>query len=334
MEHPMEALEGTVADAGEDPARPPAGLLWRTLERPGGVRLRLALAPARGGAPARGLVLGLPGRGQFIERWFETMRTLQARGFAVAVLDHRGQGGSSRSLPGRQRHHITDFALMAEDALAALAHARDALALAGPALLLGHSMGGLVALLAALSRPEDVSALLLAAPLVGLKTPPLLPQPVICTIAGVHVRLGRARAYAWGQGPWRPPEADPAWHACRMALFTHDDARYRLEAEMIARNPALAVGGVTWGWLAAACRAMTELRRTAREGRPETPALFVLAGAERVVSNRAARRLARRLPTAEVVEIAGARHEILQEAASFRATFWQAVDSFLARHDI
>ncbi|GIX16343.1 MAG: lysophospholipase [Rhodothalassiaceae bacterium] len=333
MKHPMEPLEGTVADAGEDPARPPAGLLWRTLERPGGVRLRLALAPARGGAPARGLVLGLPGRGQFIERWFETMRALQARGFAVAVLDHRGQGGSSRSLPGRQRHHIPDFALMTEDALAALAHARDALALAGPALLLGHSMGGLVALLAALRRPEDVSALLLAAPLVGLKTP-LLPQPVICTIAGVHVRLGRASAYAWGQGPWRPPEADPAWHACRMALFTHDDARYRLEAEMIARNPALAVGGVTWGWLAAACRAMADLHRAAEMGGLSRPALFVLAGGERVVDNAAARRLARRLPAAEVVEIAGARHEILQEAAPFRAAFWRAVDAFLARHDL
>ncbi len=319
--------------AGRDPACPPPGLRWERLVRPDEVALRIALAPASM-APGRGLVLGLPGRGQFIERWFETMRALQERGFAVAVLDHRGQGGSPRTLPGRQRHHITDFALMAEDALAALALARKTLAAPGPALLLGHSMGGLVALLAALRRPEAVAALLLAAPLVGLKTPLLLPQPLVCAIAGIHVRLGRGTAYAWGQGPWRPPEADPAWHACRKALFTHDDARYRLEAEMIARNPALAVGGVTWGWLAAACRAMADLHRAAETGRPSRPALFVLAGADRVVDNGAARRLARRLPTAEVVDVPGARHELLQEAAEFRMLFWRAVDDFLARHDL
>ncbi len=320
------------SQARDDPGLPPAGLRWERLVRPGAVALRLALAPPAI-APARGLVLGLPGRGQFVERWFETMRALQERGFAVAVLDHRGQGGSSRSPPGDQRHHLSDFGLMAADALAALARARDGLATDGPALLLGHSMGGLVALLAAGRQPEAVSALVLAAPLIGLRAT-ALPERLLCALARTHERLGRGRDYAWGQGPWRPPEADPAWHVCRRRLFTHDEARYRLEAEAIARNPRLVVGGVTWGWLAAACRAMTTVRAAARRDRPGQPMLLVLAGADRVVSNHAARRLARRLPQAEVVEIPGARHEILQEAAPWRQAFWRAVDDFLARHDL
>ncbi len=321
-----------VEAADDDPGLPPSGLRWERLARPDGMAVRLALAPAAV-APARGLVLGLPGRGQFIERWFETMRALADRGFAVAVLDHRGQGGSGRSLPERARHHVADFDLMAADALAALAHARDRLGADGPGLLLGHSMGGLVALMAALRRPEEVAALMLAAPLVGLRAPPL-PERILCALARLQRRRGKETAFAWGQGPWREPEADPAWHRRRRRLFTHDDARYRLESEAIARRPELAVGGVTWGWLDAACRAMAAIRAAARAGRPTQPTLIALAGADRVVSNRAARWLARRLQQAEVVEIPGARHEILQEAALWRQAFWRAVDDFLAHYDL
>ena len=43
---------------------------------------------------ARGTFVILGGRGDFIERYFETARDLIARGFAVVALDMRGQGGS------------------------------------------------------------------------------------------------------------------------------------------------------------------------------------------------------------------------------------------------
>ena len=48
-------------------------------------------------AAPRGTFIILGGRGDFIERYFETTRELMARGFAVAVLDMRGQGGSQRA---------------------------------------------------------------------------------------------------------------------------------------------------------------------------------------------------------------------------------------------
>ena len=38
------------------------------------------------------------GRAEFIEKYFETVRELRARGFAVATLDWRGQGLSERAL--------------------------------------------------------------------------------------------------------------------------------------------------------------------------------------------------------------------------------------------
>ena len=46
-----------------------------------------------------GTVCVFGGRGEFIEKYFETVNELRNRGFAVATMDWRGQGHSSRQLP-------------------------------------------------------------------------------------------------------------------------------------------------------------------------------------------------------------------------------------------
>src|SRR5215467_4744738 len=58
----------------------------------------------------RGTVCILPGRTEFIEKYFEVVGELRRRGFAVAVLDWRGQGHSSRQLPDPRKGHVEDFA--------------------------------------------------------------------------------------------------------------------------------------------------------------------------------------------------------------------------------
>ncbi len=44
-----------------------------------------------------------------IEKFFEVIGDLRARGFAVATIDWRGQGGSQRLLPDPRKGHIGDF---------------------------------------------------------------------------------------------------------------------------------------------------------------------------------------------------------------------------------
>src|SRR6202795_1713512 len=58
----------------------------------------------------RGTVCIFPGRTEFIEKYFEVVGELRRRGFAVAVLDWRGQGGSSRLLGNSLKGHGRDFA--------------------------------------------------------------------------------------------------------------------------------------------------------------------------------------------------------------------------------
>src|ERR1700710_2495060 len=59
------------------------------------MRLRYARWPKTAGAQ-KGTVCLVQGRTEFIEKYFETVADFQARGFAVATFDWRGQGGSQR----------------------------------------------------------------------------------------------------------------------------------------------------------------------------------------------------------------------------------------------
>src|SRR3990172_2510200 len=79
------------------PANPiPESALAGALRTPDGVALRFARWPAPPGR--KGTVCLFHGRAEFIEKYFECVRELQARGFAVATLDWRGQGLSDRAL--------------------------------------------------------------------------------------------------------------------------------------------------------------------------------------------------------------------------------------------
>src|SRR5215469_12858990 len=61
-----------------------------------GARLRVATFPAAANA-SRVCVL-LNGQTEFIEKYFEVIDDLRVRGFSVATMDWRGQGGSIRAL--------------------------------------------------------------------------------------------------------------------------------------------------------------------------------------------------------------------------------------------
>ena len=115
--------------------------------------------------PARGTIVLVHGLGEHVGRYGHVAEFLNGRGWRVVGYDHRGHGRSDGAR-GRLAH--------VDDLLVDLARAIDAVRAdhpAGPLLLLGHSLGGLVAArfvagalapAAAWSRPVD--ALVLSSP--------------------------------------------------------------------------------------------------------------------------------------------------------------------------
>src|SRR5579862_3798231 len=91
----------------EAPVSAGARAIWLTAAD--GARLRAALFPALG--PVAGSVVLSPGRTEPIEKYFETIGELQARGWTVLAHDWRGQGLSQRPLTDRLKGHARGFAL-------------------------------------------------------------------------------------------------------------------------------------------------------------------------------------------------------------------------------
>ena len=90
------------------PANPaPENAISGMLKTRDGLSLRFARwAPPPG---RNGTVCLFGGRAEFIEKYFETVRDLRARGFAVAMLDWRGQGLSARALRNPRKGYVRSF---------------------------------------------------------------------------------------------------------------------------------------------------------------------------------------------------------------------------------
>jgi lysophospholipase len=300
------------------PVRLPGELEVRHVEVDG-LRLRLAVAaPLAGG---RSLFL-LPGRTEFLEKYTDVFAELRRRGFRVVSLDWRGQGASDRLLADRYRGHIDDFTSFQRDLDALLREVGDALP--KPWFALAHSMGGLILMERLAHAPELFDKVALSAPMFGIRLDPVT-RVVGPTLVAIASRLGLHGRFAPGQGP-APLAGDEPVHN----VLTSDHDRFRLYRARCRANEEKMLGGVTWGWLAAAFAAMRRLERPGVAERVTTPVLVLEAGNERVVDPAAIDRLAARLPAVRRLRLPGAEHELMMERDAIRARVFAAVDRFFA----
>ncbi|OLT28309.1 lysophospholipase [Nocardiopsis sp. CNR-923] len=120
---------------------------------------------ARAWAPAEGeptwLAVLVHGYGEHLGRYEHVAADLVEAGAAVYGADHRGHGRSSG-----ERVLIDDFSGVVEDVHRVITQARTAYR-SLPLVLIGHSMGGLVAARYAQTHPEAPRALVVSSPVLG-----------------------------------------------------------------------------------------------------------------------------------------------------------------------
>src|SRR5436853_6092535 len=148
------------------PANPvPEGATVGTVKTPDGALLRFArFAPPAG---RKGTLCVFPGRAEFIEKYFEVVRDARARGFAVAILDWRGQGLSERALPNARKGHVLDFSQFDLD-LEAFVKEVVLPDCPPPLFALAHSMGGAVLIRSAYQGRRWFDRIVLSGPMVDL----------------------------------------------------------------------------------------------------------------------------------------------------------------------
>ena len=288
-----------------------------------GVVLRVARWSA--GPASRGTVAVLPGRAEFIERYFETIAELLERRFDVVALDWRGQGLSERQLRDRRKGHVDDFDLYQTD-LAALADSVLEPFCPRPWFGLGHSMAGAVLIAQARVGRSPFSRLVLVAPMISLAGMHFKKVTQLC-LEGLDI-LGLGGAYV--PGGRRTPVF---LRSFSQTALTSDEARHRRTAEIVRAAPDLALGAPTIGWTNAAFRLMRQFEDADYPRRTLTPILIVTGGADRLVDTSATETFASRLKAGRCITLPYARHEILMEKDAFRAQFWAAFDGFIPGAD-
>lgn len=299
----------------------PAGAVAGSFTAFDGMQVRYA----RWGPPERGrkgTVCVFTGRAEFIEKYFETVSDLRQRGFAVAVMDWRGQGGSSRPPRNPLKGHVDDFFQYDRD----LAQFMSEIVLPDcppPYFALGHSMGGNILLRTACMRDCWFDRMMLCAPMVRLggKSPSL---GVLNAVAQFAAFFGLGSLFVPGSekeivgtGPFEANEV------------TSDTRRYERNRLILEAAPQLGIGPPTISWVCAAVASMKLINDFDFPPKVYVPVLMAAAGRDTIVSSKAIDELAMQLKAGDRIVIDGARHEILQEREAFREQFWAAFDAFI-----
>jgi lysophospholipase len=258
-----------------------------------------------------------------MEKYAETIEELKGRRFDVYSLDWLGQGLSTRLLPNRHKGHARSYQDYIDDLVFFV---ERIVRPAAPATLsiLAHSMGGHIALRYLHDHPGRVDRAVLLSPMAGIVTGKL-PLSLVRLLAGFTRRAGLEHLYPFGYGDYR-------FDALKFEgnRLTSDPVRFWDEAKAIAHNPDLALGGLTFGWLAATLESIDILNGPGYAGEIKTPVLILSAGSDRVVSIEAQKSLCAAMPRCRFVFLRQARHEILKETDALRSAFWREFDRFTA----
>lgn len=221
--------------------------------------------------PARLIVL-VHGYGEHVGRYEHVARALVGRGSAVVGPDHVGHGRSAG-----EAALVEDFEPVVDDLRAVVEDARGDL----PVVMVGHSMGGLIATRYAQRHRDDLAGLVLSGPAVGL-------SPVI---------------KGWLAAPELP--SDPI----DLAVLSRDPA----VREAYAADPLVWHGG----WKRPTLEAFVAADAAIADGPGfgDLPLLYVHGADDQLVPVDLARPVVEGLagPESELRILQGARHEILNE---------------------
>jgi lysophospholipase len=302
------------------PANPvPEGAVVATLRTPDGVSLRAVRWPPPPGR--KGTVCLFQGRAEFIEKYFETVRDLRARGFGVATLDWRGQGLSERALSDSCKGYVQDYSQYDAD-LSVFMKEMVLPDCPPPYFALGHSMGSIMLLRAAARNERWFDRMVFTAPLIRIATTPF--GPFSPFFARILRWTGFGSAYVPGGRATVPGTLPFVGN-----ILTTDPVRYARTVAVMDAEPAVAIGSPTVAWADATFRAMAQLAEPGYASRIRQPILIVAAGRDKIVSTPAIEEFSGHLRAGSHLIISGAQHEIMMEQDQFRQQFWAAFDAFV-----
>lgn len=287
----------------------PENWVWGQSDLGRGTNLRYGgMSPDRPAAH----ILYVEGLSEYAEKTFELAHDFNLLSCGFWVLDRYGQGLSGRFLKDRFKQHSLGFD---RDAADIIRFTRNVIPKDAPVILLGHSTGGLIALMAAHGAPAGLfSGAAITSPLTGLHDP---------LMGGREQRFSRLplprilkEAYIPGGGPWKERN-DPRSYLKENDFSSHPE-RMKVQDFWQKKNEALKTGSPTFGWVWHACRAMTDVRRPGYFENMDVPVLAFTAGKDVLVDNEPVARVIGGIKNHRIHHFPEGKHELLMETDDIR----------------
>lgn len=289
------------------------------------LRLRYGLSLCKK-QPPKGTIVFLPGRSEFIEKHLETITILNRKRFNVYTLDWRGQGLSSRILSNPYKGFVKKYDDYIKDLELFISTKVKPKAI-HPVIILSHSMGGHITLRYLYNYPGIVSKAVLISPMIDINTYPF-PKIFARILTFLACKFGMSQSYALGKGDYYPVSRKTFTDN----KLSSDFFRYMDEKYAVDKNPGLALGGVTYGWLQASFDSISILKKPGYAKKINIPVLMVSAGSDRVVSINAQKDICRQAQNFIFHSISTSYHEILKENNMIYKEFWKIFDNFIAKN--
>lgn len=269
----------------------------------------------------RGTVLLSHGFTENCAKFAEIIYYLHRAGYQVAAMDHRGHGRSPRDPSLKRLVHADRFDDYVEDmqrvvSRLVLPNAQDK-----PTCLIGHSMGGAIALLYLQAHPETFTRAVLTAPMVQVQSAPLRFDRAV-RLVDVLCRRGMSRRRAFITRDYSPREPFSR-SACS------GEARFDWYKSLCAGEERFQQSAATYGWVKEAFSVTPRILNREAAAQLTMPLLFLAAGQDTLVRNDAIERLCILAPDARLVRFPESRHEIYRGEDATVARWMQTVLSFL-----
>ena len=267
----------------------------------------------------KGVILFLTGRAEYFLKYLPFFERMNALGFTVFSLDHRGQGASGRMLPESEKGYVEDFSFYVDDAEYFLKNTVLEYAGKMPVFLVSHSMGGAISLLLAARCPDLFTKIVFTSPMWGLIYD--MPEFLVTTIVKGACRLGFSKFYALGKS------AKDYLKPFEKTHLTQSFENYMRQQKFVTENPYFALGGPSFQWVSESIKAMEKLPAAAEK--VKVPVLLIQAECDTVVDNNRQDFVASKFANYRKTLIAKGFHELLNEKPEFFEESVKEISEFI-----
>ncbi len=262
----------------------------------------------------------VPGRTEPAMKYAEVLYDLKDQDFDLFIMDHQGQGESSRIPNDLQKGHVNRFDDYVTDLEAFI---RTIVIPEGdkesPLYLLAHSMGGAISVKLMAKSPQLIKKAALIAPMIEMNTAPYS-ETVARIFSKFLVLTGKSFQYAPGRGPYVPEE-----DIFENNPYTHSEERFNVAKYISVNYPRLIVAGPTTRWVHESLKATKKLSLV----RLKTPLILFQAGLDEIVKPRRQKNFCLN-NDCQFHLIPDAHHEILMERDVIRDDVIMKIKDFFA----